>query len=89
MPTTLERAPPRAPDHHAAPPRPAPRRHAGDGGGDNPARLAHGGRGGGDRQSLPVGVAVALIGALAALLTYLGMLTQIWANMAGAQLPAA
>lgn len=50
-------------------------------------------RDGGDgrepRRNLPLGVAVTIIVLVAALLTYLGMLTQIWANLSGAQLPGA
>ncbi|OLT00132.1 hypothetical protein BJF90_07595 [Pseudonocardia sp. CNS-004] len=57
------------------PPRTAP-----PGGGD--------GRGGG-RAPLPVWLAVTLVVLVAIGLTYLGMLTQIWANLSGAQLPGA
>ncbi|MGH3343052.1 MAG: hypothetical protein ACRDPK_09255 [Carbonactinosporaceae bacterium] len=55
----------------------------------------HGGHGGhgGDRgpapREMPRGIAVALVVALAALLTFVGMLSQIWANLSGAQLPGA
>lgn len=50
------------------------------------------GRGGeGDRPSpqkeWPLVPAVIVVVLIAALLTFLGMLTQIWANMAGSQLP--
>lgn len=38
---------------------------------------------------MPLGLAITLIVLVAALLTYLGMLTQIWANLSGAQLPGA
>lgn len=49
---------------------------------------------GGDREpqpgrNVPAGLAVVLIILVAVLLTYLGMLTQIWANLSGAQLPGA
>ncbi|HJR51586.1 MAG TPA: hypothetical protein VJ794_10795 [Gemmatimonadales bacterium] len=47
------------------------------------------GDGGGERRVLPLGVSVALILLIATLFTYLGMLTQIWANISGAQLPGA
>lgn len=40
-------------------------------------------------RGIPRWLAVLVTAALAALLTYLGMLTQIWANLAGAQLPGA
>lgn len=75
----------------AAPERPRQASHF-----DTPGGGAHdgapptgGGGGGGRRRNIPVAVAVLAIVALAVLLTYLGMLTQIWANVSGAQLPGA
>ena len=66
----------------------APPRH---GGGDGDGRLPGGG--GGDRSAArggwPLVPALLVIVLLAALLTFLGMLTQIWANLAGSQLPGA
>jgi hypothetical protein len=48
------------------------------------------GRGAGHRpEPLPVWLAVTLVVLVAIGLTYLGMLTQIWANLSGAQLPGA
>jgi hypothetical protein len=46
---------------------------------------------GGDRrpEPLPVWFAVTVVVLLAVGLTYIGMLTQIWANLSGAQLPGA
>lgn len=46
---------------------------------------------GGDRprRGVPRVLAVLITAAVAAGLTYLGMLTQIWANLAGSQLPGA
>jgi hypothetical protein len=38
---------------------------------------------------LPAWVAVTIVVVVAIILTYIGMLTQIWANMSGAQLPGA
>jgi hypothetical protein len=69
-----------------AAPRPQPQPSRPDGGG--PAGTGGGGGDGGRRQwpLLPALLAAAVVGAL---LTFLGMLTQIWANMAGAQLPGA
>ena len=59
-----------------------------DGGGDG--RLPGGG---GDRPaargSWPLVPALVVIALLAAVLTFLGMLTQVWANLAGSQLPGA
>lgn len=52
---------------------------SGDGAGDR----------GRPRRGWPAGLAVLVTAALAALLTYVGMLTQIWANLAGSQLPGA
>jgi hypothetical protein len=40
-------------------------------------------------EPLPVWFAVTVVVLLAVGLTYLGMLTQIWANLSGAQLPGA
>lgn len=48
------------------------------------------GRGGdrpGPQKEWPLVPAVIVVAAICALLTFLGMLTQIWANMAGSQLP--
>lgn len=45
--------------------------------------------GGGPGRGVPRIVAVLITAAVAAGLTYLGMLTQIWANLAGSQLPGA
>lgn len=45
--------------------------------------------GGRPRRGVPRVLAVLITAAVAAGLTYLGMLTQIWANLAGAQLPGA
>jgi hypothetical protein len=60
------------------------------GGGDGDGRRPGGG---GDRPAprggWPLLPALLVIVALAALLTFLGMLTQIWANLAGSQLPGA
>lgn len=86
MPVALDAPPALEPREPVVAP-PAGGRHVG-GNGDAGA----GGRGGGsgrDRRSLPAGVAIAAVVALAVLLTYLGMLTQIWANLAGSQLPGA
>lgn len=47
------------------------------------------GGGGGPRRGIPRGIALLITAVLAAALTYLGMLTQIWANLAGSQLPGA
>lgn len=48
------------------------------------------GRGDGRRPDpLPAWLAVTLVVLLAIGLTYLGMVTQIWANLSGAQLPGA
>ncbi|MQA85633.1 MAG: hypothetical protein GEV03_13645 [Streptosporangiales bacterium] len=55
--------------------------------GDDPPGEGDGG--GEPRRNWPLGLAVAVIVVLAALLTYLGMLTQVWANLSGAQLPGA
>lgn len=44
---------------------------------------------GGRPEPLPVWLAATVVSLLAIALTYLGMLTQIWANMAGSQLPGA
>lgn len=71
---------------------PATERHdplgTGDvGGGDGPS-----GRGGDDPQpagGMPPALAVAVIVLVAVVLTYLGMLSQILANISGAQLPGA
>lgn len=66
---------------------PEPLGHGGGGDGRVP------GGGGGDRPaargSWPLLPALVVIVLLAALLTFLGMLTQIWANLAGSQLPGA
>ncbi|MQA02413.1 MAG: hypothetical protein GEV07_06705 [Streptosporangiales bacterium] len=75
MPTMTEPAPTRTDREVRAPVPP----DGTSGGGDDEPR----GRG------LPRGLAVVITAALAALLTYLGMLTQIWANIAGSQLPGA
>lgn len=57
--------------------------------GSGPPPPEAGGEGDPRWNGLPVIVAVVVIVALGALFTYLGMLTQIWANMSGAQLPGA
>jgi hypothetical protein len=44
---------------------------------------------GGRPDQLPLWLAITVVSLLAIGLTYLGMLTQIWANMSGAQLPGA
>lgn len=50
----------------------------------------HDGDGGGEpRGNWPLALALVVVVLLAALLTYVGMLTQIWANLSGAQLPGA
>lgn len=56
---------------------------------DVPGEPPGGGRGPRPRRNMPLGLAITLIVLVAALLTYLGMLTQIWANLSGAQLPGA
>jgi hypothetical protein len=49
-----------------------------------------GGRGDGRRPGpLPVWLAVTVVVLVAIGLTYIGMVTQIWANLSGAQLPGA
>jgi hypothetical protein len=66
---------------------PEPLRH---GGGDGDGRLPGGGGGRpAGRGSWPLVPALMVIVLLAVLLTFLGMLTQIWANLAGSQLPGA
>ena len=65
---------------------PEPLRH---GGGDGDGRLPGGGGRPAGRGSWPLVPALVVIVLLAALLTFLGMLTQIWANLAGSQLPGA
>ena len=55
-----------------------------------PPTMGDGGWGDGRRPDpLPVWFAVTVVVLLAIGLTYLGMLTQIWANLSGAQLPGA
>jgi hypothetical protein len=54
-----------------------------------PPEEGDGGGGGDPRGNWPLALAVAVVVLLAALLTYVGMLTQIWANLSGAQLPGA
>jgi hypothetical protein len=74
----------------ADPPVAAASEPLGHGGGDGDGRLPGGG---GDRPAAgggwPLVPALIAIVLLAALLTFLGMLTQIWANLAGSQLPGA
>jgi hypothetical protein len=65
---------------------PEPMRHGGGGDGPLPGG---GGDGPAGRGSWPLLPALIVIVLLAVLLTFLGMLTQIWANLAGSQLPGA
>jgi hypothetical protein len=74
--------------HSAPTPRPLQEPLQGGGGHPTGAGGDHGDGGGGRRQ-WPLLPALAAAGLVGALLTFLGMLTQIWANMAGAQLPGA
>jgi hypothetical protein len=82
VPALLEKAP--------SAPR-VPRGASGRGGGRDPG--GGGGRHGGERSRFrrewPLPLAVVVVVLLAALLTWLGMYTQIRANLAGAQLPGA
>jgi hypothetical protein len=73
-------------DDHAVPPE-LPVRRAGGGGDGQPG---HGGGDGGGRRGWPPVLAVIAIVLLAAALTFVGMVVGgIWANLSGAQLPAA
>jgi hypothetical protein len=56
---------------------------------ESPPRTPREGGDGGRPEPLPVWFAVTVVVLLAAGLTYIGMLTQIWANLSGAQLPGA
>jgi hypothetical protein len=63
-------------------------RAEGNGGGDGRAdEPGEGGERPSPARAWPVVPAVVVTGIIAALLTAFGMVTQIWANMAGAQLP--
>lgn len=79
MPTTMLL---RSADIPAATPNPG----AGDAG--PPPALPDGG-GDGRPEGIPMTVAIVVIVLIAALLTFVGMQTQIWANIAGSQLPGA
>ncbi|MGH3329560.1 MAG: hypothetical protein ACRDPT_17510 [Streptomycetales bacterium] len=61
----------------------------GDGDGPDGRAAGYGGEGSPAPRGVPRGIAVVLVVLLAGLLTFFGMLSQIWANMSGAQLPGA
>lgn len=92
MPAAVLERPPAPPE--PAPPAPHDAASSSSGAGHPPLRGGGGGGGGGrgprgrsDQWSIPLAAFVtALIGAL---FTFLGILTQIWANMIGSQLPGA
>jgi hypothetical protein len=56
---------------------------------ESPPRRPREDGGTGRPEPIPVWFAVTVVVLLAAGLTYIGMLTQIWANLSGAQLPGA
>jgi hypothetical protein len=68
--------------------KPARRAAGGHGGGVRAGGVSHGG-GPGPRRDWPLAPALVVVALLAALLTLLGMYTQIQANLAGSQLPGA
>ncbi len=84
MPALLEERPARR-----APARPAPRAAGGRGGGGEAGPGPDENGGSGPIRQWPLVPAVLVAVLLAALLTLLGMYTQIQANLAGAQLPGA
>lgn len=78
MPAVLERKPRTQPVRRAA---------GGHSGGIGAGAVSHNGGGSGRHREWPLAPAVVVAALLAALLTLLGMYTQIQANLAGAQLP--
>jgi hypothetical protein len=91
MPTAVLERPPSTSEAPTSAPREA---SPSSGSAGRPPRRADGGGGGGRgprrrSEALSILVAAVITAAIGALFTFLGILTQIWANMVGTQLPGA